>query len=288
MPPIPTRLGLDDRFVLTLDGVVCGEIIAAEGGDISAPVIREPNASGFVHKRLGPAAPKPIELTLDLSLRPFIYDWINAFWQGQISPKNGTLVSVDASLQAKGQLVFEGAVIGATRFPTVDAAIGGPGRFEVTILPARTTFTLGTGQPLHGLVPKKASHSWRASNFKLQIDGLNCMRVSKVDAAVIIRSTGVIDFPDVLITLTMADSEQWYAWRDEFVEKGKNDAGHEKSGTLTFLRADMKTQLGRVNLSGLGIYRLAPETMAEESGRTIKRLVAQLYCQRMELSVGPG
>jgi len=174
MPPIPGRVDVDDRFVLTLDGVVCGEVIAAEGGDISAPVIREPNASAFVHKRLGSAAPKPIELTLDLSLRPVVYEWINAFWQGQIPPKNGTLISVDASLQAKRQLVFKAAVIVATGFPRVDGAVGDPGRFAVTILPAHTNFTLGSGQPVHGLGPKKgftllANVELQASNRRPQL-----------------------------------------------------------------------------------------------------------------------
>jgi hypothetical protein len=285
MPPIPRPLIPDDRFVLTLDGVVCGDVIAAEGGDISAPVIREPNGSGFVRKHLGSATPKPIELALGLSLRPVVYEWINAFWQGQISRKDGALISVDASLRAKGHLVFERAVIDATLFPTVDAAVGDLGRFAVTIQPARTTFAPGSGQPVHGLLPKEASHSWRESNFRLQIEGLDCTRVSKVEAAEITSSAEVIDFPDVRITLAEAGSERWSAWRDEFVEKEENDAEHEKTGTLTFLGPDMKTELGSVKLSGLGIYRLAPETTSEESRRTIKRLVAELYCQRMELSV---
>ena len=46
----------------------------------------------------------------------------------------------------------------------------------------------------------------------------------------------------------------------------------------------MKEIIGRVELGGLGIYRLAPEK-AEAGREAVARLVAELYCERMELAL---
>jgi hypothetical protein len=275
------RLNPDDRFVLTLDGVVCGEVIAAEGGDISSPVIREPDAGGLVRKHLGPAEPRPVELTLDLSLQPVVYDWIASAWQGEPLQKNGTLVSVDSSLRARSEFVFQAAVIESTSFPAVDAASHDPGTIAVTLRPQHVALVAGSGQPVPGLVPKPKQTGWLSSNFLLQIGGLDCKRVSSVYAAPIDRSTGVIDFPDLKIELAETGAGQWDAWHAQFVEQ----PAEEKSGTLTFLGQDLKTPLGSVTLTGLGIYRVTAATSADDRHGAIRRLAAELYCQEMSLSV---
>jgi hypothetical protein len=154
----------------------------------------------------------------------------------------------------------------------------------VTLQPERTTFAPSSGQPVQTPAPQRQRY-WRVSNFRLRVDPLDCRRVTKVEAGVITRSSNGLDFPDLTITLSEAGSDQWDAWHQEFVERGQNDAGHEKAGTLTFLAPDMNTELGSVKLGGLGLYRLAPETTTTQSGDMIRRLVAELYCQRMELSV---
>jgi hypothetical protein len=102
-----------DRFVLTLDGVVCGLVTSAQGGTISAPLLREPRGN-FIHKRLGAPMPEPIQLSFDLFLHKLVYDWINDSWQGRALAKSGSLIALDANLQAKTELQFENAVISGT------------------------------------------------------------------------------------------------------------------------------------------------------------------------------
>jgi hypothetical protein len=45
-----------------------------------------------------------------------------------------------------------------------------------------------------------------------------------------------------------------------------------------------REELGRVALAGLGIYRLAREK-TEASADAVARVVAELYCERMELAL---
>ena len=65
--------------------------------------------------------------------------------------------------------------------------------------------------------------------------------------------------------------------------RGTSDEGSEKSGALVLLDATLQ-EIGRVALAGLGIYRLAREK-AEANAEAVARVVAELYCERMELAL---
>ena len=280
MPQVPTATARD-RFVLVLDGVVCGLVTSAEGGDISAPVIREAGGA-FVHKHLGAPVVEPIELSLDLSLEKTVYDWIAATWEGKAQARNGSLIELDVNNQAKSELAFEQAVIVSTTVPALDAASKAHARLTVILDPESTTRGPASG-PVVGLAKTKR---WLQANFRLQIDGLDTTRVSKIDALTVTGAqAGRTDFPDVSVVLAEPSADSWFQWHEDFVVKGKNDSSGEKSGSLDFLAPDLKTKLGTVRLSGLGIHRLAREQQPEGASTQVARLEAQLYCQRMELAV---
>jgi hypothetical protein len=274
-PPDPAAAR--GRSVLTLGDIVCGPVFS-EGGDISAPVIREPAAGGFVRKRLGEPAPEPIVLSLDLSLNKVVYDWIAEFWQGKVAPRSGSVISIDQNNQAKSELSFEHATITATTVPDMDAASKTPSRLAVRLNAERTILGPASGTVIgHG----RPSKPWLPANFRLDIDGLDAARVSKVEGLTAVADEGAIDFGDLRVLLSAAGSESWYSWHKSFVVDG---IGDEKSGTLAFLASDQRTELGSVTLRGLGIHRLTFEPAPDHAERTA-RLAAELYCERMDLVV---
>jgi len=295
--PLVRPIGTQDRSVLTLDGVVCGFVTSAGGGSISAPVVRE-SAGAFVRKRLGAPTPEPIELLLDLSLEKPVYDWISESWQGQASTKSGSLIALDADLQATTELHFERAVISATTIPAMDASAETACVLAIQLIPATINLE-GAAGPVAGLVTKQRT-PWLSSNFRIAIDGLDCTKVSKVNALTITsgesslpndRSRGpagtvaAIDCPDVCVVFAEESSKSWADWHETFVIQGKNDDTQEKNGSLIFLAPDLQSQLGSVTFSGLGIYRLTREASSAGEPMHVRRTVAELYCQRMELVV---
>ena len=267
--------------MLTLGGTVCGSVIAAEGGDISAPVIREPKG-GVVRKRLGTPVPEPIVLSIDLSLHPVVYDWIGEFWSGAHKPRNGSVISLDMNNQKRSELVFDQAVITATTIPPMDAASKSPCALTVELAPAKTKRNAVSGAFPIDQKPKKP---WLSNLFQLEIKGLDAKRVSRIDPLPVAAEGGAIDFPDLRVLLSSAGADAWFAWYSDFVLSGHGDSAKEKSGLLSFLAPDMQSKLGQVKLHGLGITRLAPETGQKPIGEQIGRLSAGLYCQSMELAV---
>lgn len=277
------RPALADRSVLTLDGVVCGFVTSAEGGDISAPVVRETAGGGpFVRKHLGRAAPEEIRLRFGLALTKPVYEWLEAGWLGKAERRNGSLVGLDAKLEKRTELLFKDAALTATTVPAMDATAKAACALTARVQPRSTSRHAASGKV--SVAQPKAQAQWLASNFRLEIEGLDCTRVSKIDAFTIPGpEAGAVDFPDLRITLADANANTWFDWHEAFVVKGETAA--EKSGSLIFLSPDLKGELGRVRFFNLGIHRLAAASAAERGTSTIRHLVAGLYCERMELAV---
>jgi hypothetical protein len=99
-----------------------------------------------------------------------------------------------------------------------------------------------------------------------------------------VPATSPVDFPALEVSLAASTQTQWTAWLEEFVVKGLNDDVHEKSGSIVYLGPDQKEQLGTVKLSNLGIFRLSSKP-AEPAQSAVPRVVAELYCERMELAI---
>jgi hypothetical protein len=275
------RPALADRIVLTLGGAVCGFVASAEGGDISAPVVREAGGA-FIRKHLGRASPEEIRLTFGLALTKPVYEWLEAGWLGKAEPRSGSLIGLDAKLEKRTELVFKDAVLTAATMPAMDAASKTACVLTARMQPRSTSRHAASGKI--AVAQPKAQAQWLPSNFRLEIDGLDCTRVSKVDAFTIPGpQAGVVDFPDLRITLAEANANTWFDWHEAFVVKGKTAA--EKSGSLIFLSPDRKSELGRVLFSGLGIHRLAAAGAAERAASTARRLLAELYCEQMVLDV---
>ena len=138
------------------------------------------------------------------------------------------------------------------------------------------------------------ARQWLACNFRVEIEGLDCKRVSKVEAFPVRarpadevgRRRGVaarLEYPNLTFALAELGSESWFAWHDEYVISGIGGDEHERKGSIALLDPALKGELGRIDLDGLGIYRLRPEKA--QAPDAVARVAAELYCERMELAL---
>jgi hypothetical protein len=277
---IPTSAS---RFHLELDGKPCGFLDSVDGGGTTAEVVTEaPGAEHYLKKHLGNAGSEPIALTFGLGLEPGLYAWLAEAWNGNRTPRDGRVVFADATLKATQEIRFRGAVITSVTFPKLDGASKDAGRLTVVLEPEETR-TQKASEALKGATSVRTKQ-WITSQFRVDVDGLDAKRVASVDAFTVVTTGEPIDFPDLRVTISETGAESWRAWHDEFVVKGHNDESAEKSGALVLLDATLKQEIGRVTLGGLGIYRLAREK-SDASADAVARIVAELYCERMELAL---
>ena len=235
---------------------------------------------------------EPFAVTVGFANAAPVYDWVADLWKGNFVRKSGSLVVADYKLEAKSAREFLDAQLTETTLPTLDASSKDPGFLTLKFSADLVKDSNASGKQDAAAAKAK---QWQRSDFRLQIDSLDCTKVSKIESMSVKQKTAkddagqsttlptVLEFPDLEVTLSEVSAKTWFEWLDDFVIKGKNDESSERSGTIQLLAADAKTELARIKLIGLGIYRMS----LPKAGDKARNVTAGLYCSRMELVVKP-
>ena len=181
----------------------------------------------------------------------------------------------------------------------MDGAAKDPAYLTLKFAPALTRYTKAPGKALAGM-GKAEQTLFVPSNFRLEIDALDCTKVNKVDSftvkqAVVTddigdardleREPGRLEFPNLKISLPETAAQTWLDWFEDFVIRGNNGEKGEKNGALILLSPNRQSEVARINFFNLGIFKITPEK-AEANSDAIKRINAELYCERMEFKIG--
>ena len=291
MGSIPRSVG--GQSLLELDGAQTGALKSVDGGEIVAEVVVEPiGQEPFAKKHLGGVRYEELVLGLDLGTAGSVFTWIAESWNGQAKPRDGAVVETDAKLAPQARREFRHALITETTIPTLDAASKAPAQLTVKLVPEEITRKKGGGAAGQKVGAKQKQ--WLASNFRLELDGLETKTVSKIDAFTVKqtvaadgvgdvrisrREPGKLEFPNLRVTFGQASLQTWSDWFDDFVVKGDNADDKEKSGAIVFLDATLKQELGRIELKNVGIFALRRQPSTEQ----VARVTAELYVESMEL-----
>ena len=284
--------------LLSLDGQDVGFVKSSEGGAISADVIHEPHgASPFIKKHLGQTRYEDIVLGLGFSMSSRLSGWIADTWAMKQPRKDGALTFCDYTLAAKSRLDFFGGLITETTIPACDAASKEAAFLRLKVTPESLRLSKVSGGRIGGEFGGSKQKSWVPSSFKLTIDDLDCSRVSRIEpfsvkqtilfdeigeSREMVKEPAQVEFPNLRITLSEAGAQTWLDWHNDFVIKGNNEDSEERDGRLSFLAPNMQDELAAVKLYNLGIFRIASDK-AEATKDQVKRVTADLYCERMEL-----
>jgi hypothetical protein len=259
---------------------------------VYADVISESGPQAFAKKHLGPARYESFALPVGLVMSKQLFEWLAASWGPQPPEKDGAVLALDHQWAVKKQAGFASSLVTETSLPALDAASKELGRLTIRVQPASIVLEPGVGKVSLLAVKQKL---WRVANFRLEIDGLDCTHVSRIEPFTVRREVTVVDdgtghidllpgrieFPNLQVTLSEAFADTWYDWHEQFVVEGHSGEGFERSGTLSFLSVDLTAELTTIELHHLGIVRL---TAAEDQPATqIARLTAELYCEEMVL-----
>jgi phage tail-like protein len=285
------------RFALELDGIVCGFLDSVSGGGIAADVVSVAGADGFDTKHLGRVSYEELELQFDLSLDAAVYQWIAASWKNTGARRDGSVVSTDMNGKAVSEQEFFRGLLTEVTIPALDASSKDAAKLTIRIAPEYTRLAKAAAKTVTSTVGRQLE--WKASAFKLEIDGLDTTRVLSIDeftvtqalvaesvgeARTFVESPDKLTFPNLRVRVAASGADTWTAWFDDFVMKGNNDPSHERSGKLTFLDTSLKKPLGEVGFASLGIFRLEPGPRVAGAD-AVAEVVVDLYCDRMELAV---
>lgn len=297
----PGRAFSTGHFALELNGAKEATFLkSVEGGNIRGEVVREVNSAGYYQKKhIGNVKYEEFTAEFGISMSKGVYDWIAATLTGNRDQarKSGAVVATDFNYNIQSTREFTDALITEVGFPALDAGSKDPAFITVKFAPSQTADKSRSGQL--SAPAKQQQKQWTPANFRLDIKGLPTGKISKVDAITVKQTTvtddigdardyqrepGKLEFPNLAFTLAETDAQPWYDWFKSFVVEGNNDEEQEKNGQLTYLAPDLKTELGRLDLFNLGIFKVALDKGVAGSDQ-IRRVKAELYCERIELTL---
>ncbi len=292
------RTYVSGNYLLTIDGSKAGFVKGTSGGGISAQVINEASTPGpFVGKHIGAPRYEPLALSLGFSNTKVVYDWIKATWSATDQRKSVTIDELDRDLKSKSVRTYSGCLLAETTIPALDASSKEPAYMDLKLEceSMRATQASNATGKNYGEFGKSEQKLFLPSNFRLEIDGLDCTQVVKIDAFTVRRTItsestgqardatkqpGRVEIPNLKITLNETGSNSWKQWFDDFVVRGNSNSKREKTGTLTLLTPNRQQPLVSIKFTGVGIYRLEPAAGASAQ-ETARRVDAELYVETM-------
>jgi phage tail-like protein len=291
------------KYALELDGTTAGWVQSIRGGDASSDVVEEKlGANTTIKKHLAGVKYSDIEVDCGTGMSKPFYQWLVDTFDQKHTRKNGAVVSADYNYNETSRLTFFNALIKEIAFPTLDAASKDPAKLTVTFSPELTRRQKASGSVKgNGYTGTQIQKKWLPSNFRLKIDGLDCTRVSRIEAlvvkqAIVENAVGEfrdfekepahLDIPDLVVTIAESQAADFINWHEDFVINGHNTDDREKNGTLEFLTPNLQEVLFTIGFQHLGIYKLTRLEVSAGSD-SISRLQASMYCEQMTFAA-PG
>src|SRR5262245_3275597 len=244
MPITLNRMLAATRSVLALDGTECGFLLSAAGGDVVADVIEaRRDGSGLVRKTIGPPTVEPVTIQLGFSMEKPVYEWIASSWAGRAGPRQVAIVLTDLEQERVREYRFYDALVTETTFPALDAASKEPLVLTVRFA-AGTTMDAPASGPVSQ--PTLAARKAMQCNFRLELDGIDCGFVSKIDSFTVRRALvddprgyqkepANVEVPNLRVTLSEQRAESWTEWFQRFVVQGENSEADEKNASIVLL-----------------------------------------------------
>jgi hypothetical protein len=294
---LDTRALVSGSSALELDGQFIDFLKSVEGGFPKADVIQEPVGPNYiVKKHIGQPKYQDIAIQSDPAMPKPLFDWVAAALAMAYVRKNGAIITADYNRVEQSRLQFNNAMITEFTIPACDGSAKEPGYLTVKFAPEVTTPLAGKGNILPGVGTK--AKAWLPANFRLTIPGLDCSKVSRIEALTVKQTTvtqtigeardfqkqpGKLEFPNLVISLAEISAGTFYAWFQDMVIKGNAGDNNEKAGTLEFLDQTMKGSLLTVYFNHLGIFGFSPER-SESNAEKIRSVKVEMYCEQMTLA----
>ena len=283
---------------IELDKQSAGFVSFAAGGNATSDVVTEKIGSDHIaRKHLAGLKYEDITINAGTGMSKAFYSWVAATPAVKFVRHSGAIVAADNNFKIRTRVEFTNALITEIGMPALDAASKDAAKMTIKFAPEFTRRVTKVGGTLKGSF-SSVQQKWNVSNFKLHIDGVNTTYVSKIDALVIKANLvehavgdsrdfetdiASIDVPNIKLTLAESHADDFFKWHDDFVIKGNNGSEDEKTGSLSYLAQDLKTELFRLDFHGLGIFALDPDPYTTHADN-LRHVTAQLYCESITFS----
>jgi hypothetical protein len=219
--------------------------------------------------------------------------WIQASMAPGGSPRSGGFKRADANHRVKSSRAFSNALITEVTVPKLDGASKEALYFDIGFEAEQVVLGKASGETIGAILGVKPK-AGRVCDFRIEIGSLPCARVAAVDAftwkcAVAsggrvgrrpVRRTDSATVPDLRLSIAAADYMAWADAATKWFVDGQAMEGDEMAGRIVFLAANLRDELGSIELSNVGFRRFV-HPVAEAGGTQAERFSVELYVEAM-------
>ncbi len=285
------------RFALSAGDINLGYVKSVKGGStVGELATHNTGPDNVVRKHISNIKHEAFTLEVGAGMGKGFYEWMRQSFEKSHVVKDGSITAADFDYRAMRRTDFFGGLITEVGIPALDGSSKDPIYLSVKIEPERLRHEKESGAKLEAKFGVKTKR-WVACNFRVDIGDLPCSRVSKVDAFKLTQKTARdqvgqfreatlhpthVEVDNIKLTISSADSGPWETWFRSFVIDGNCSDSDELTGSITLLGPNHKDELGRIELSHIGIIKMEQE--AHEANKdSVARFIVELYVEEMKL-----
>lgn len=283
------------KNALEINGMLVAFGWGFQGGYATADVVTEPSGlDRFPHKHLAGVKYEDISLNADpAEVAGLVNDAL-----AKDHPVNGKVMTLDYNNKAVEETDFFNALVTGFELPPLDAASKEACYVTLTLFPEFTKHVATPAGTAIGGPGTKEEKKCLSSNFEVSISGLEdaTKQVSHIEGIAATQkvveqmvgerahetASGHWNFSNVSLTVPESQEKKFADWLDDFVVKGNNGHGKEKTMTVKLFAPD-RTTLLTLTASGVGIFKLTPEKV-EAGSENIRRIQAEVYVTKWEIA----
>ncbi len=294
---LTTRSYVSRYFALVLDGYEnAGFLRSVDGGAIKGELIaQQVGGQPYRVKHINNPIIEPVSVQVGMAMSNKFYDWVKKSWAGEVERRNGAIVTADFQRKIVHEFQFTEALVLETTIPALDAAAKDPAYMTVKFQAETATHVEPpSGQVVSALSPGEQKN-WLPSNFRVEIDGLDCSGINKVDSFTVKQNVKQmacgpdwmyqleptsLEFPNLTFYMAESRAGDFFQWHNDFVINGNNRHDFEKTGAIILLNSARNKELLRINLNAIGIVSIASEK-ADVQQDAIRRVKVEAYVEEM-------
>jgi phage tail-like protein len=262
-------------FALELDQIkqTVGLFKSIEGGGVKMELIKY--QAGQHHPtflRSGKPKYEDIKVQVGMAMSQTFYDWIAAFFRGDMARKTGAIIAGDFYYNERARREFDQAMISEIGFPKLDGNDKGACYMNVTITPETVVYKPGNGGKIDEGAGFDNEKLWAACNFDFTIDGFAeaCKRVTKVEPFVLkqkpieyhvggrrepVKVPGRLEYPNLVFSLPESDAQPFIDHHDKYTIKGVVQPNARLHGEINTYD-NQRGKLFTVQFAGAEIFAL--------------------------------
>ena len=197
-----------EQFLLEVDGEPVGSLRSFQGLDVEAEIAtRGVGPHNMPKKHVAVVHWTPGVATFGGGgMGKGMRGWIAETLDRGTATRSGSVAVADAGGSSAFSVAFSGARLSAVSFPALDGASKEAALMAVEFAARQVRW----GEGGSSAQPADRSKEWLRSNFRVEIGGLPCNRVARVDGFTwTCAADGTVAVPDVRLVISRADLAPW-------------------------------------------------------------------------------